>query len=423
MRRKLSLPLRLAILVAGTILPLIGFSAAIVYQHYIQDRQDAFGRVLQVTRSIQQVVDREMQGIVSGLIVLAGSDSLARGDFDAFRGRVQGFLSQFPGHASIIVGDREGRQVFNSSRDPGVLLPPRTNREDRGVVFKTRKAALSELFVGSVSRRPIVTVTVPVFHGGEVVYDLSFDPPLEIFQRIIEQQKPSDDWTISIFDRKGINFARVPNPETTIGMKASPSLFAVMFSAREGQARTEGVPLLTAFVRSGLTGWIPAAGIAEKALTAPAVRTFVLTGAIGVGMLAIGLAFAIRMATAIARAEALHELLINEVNHRVKNTLATVQSLSSQTFRSSADAIARGKFDERLSSLGRTYDVLSAKKWEGRRYKRSHRRHPGAVRKHGSRPDSRQRPARSDVRAFGGDALNGSPRARDQCLEVWGAFC
>jgi hypothetical protein len=50
---------------------------------------------------------------------------------------------------------------------------------------------------------------------------------------------------------------RVPNPETTIGMKASPSLFAVMFSAPEGQARTvslEGVPLLTAFVRSGLTG-------------------------------------------------------------------------------------------------------------------------------------------------------------------------
>ncbi|HEY6380321.1 MAG TPA: sensor histidine kinase [Pseudolabrys sp.] len=368
MRRKLSLPLRLAILVAGTILPLIGFSAAIVYQHYRQDQQDAFGRVLQVTRSIQQVLDREMQGIVSGLTVLAGSDSLARGDFDAFRGRVQAFLAQFPGRASVIVGDREGRQVFNSSTEPGVLLPPRTSREDRDAVFKTRKPAFSELFVGSVSKRPIVTVTVPVLRGGDVIYDLSFDPPLEIFQRIIEQQKPSDDWTISIFDGKGVNFARVPNPETTIGMKASPSLSAVMFSAREGQARTvslEGVPLLTAFVRSGLTGWIPAAGIAEKTLTAPAVRTFILTGAIGLGMLAIGLAFAIRMATTIARAEALHELLINEVNHRVKNTLATVQSLSSQTFRSSADAIARGKFDGRLGSLGRTYDVLSAKKWEG----------------------------------------------------------
>ena len=74
MRRSLSLRLRLAILVAGTILPLIGFAAAIVYQHYRQDQRDAFARVLQNTRSIQLVLDREMQGIVSGLAVLAGAD-------------------------------------------------------------------------------------------------------------------------------------------------------------------------------------------------------------------------------------------------------------------------------------------------------------------------------------------------------------
>ncbi|MGB8015858.1 MAG: hypothetical protein WCF80_08225 [Pseudolabrys sp.] len=87
MRRSLSLRLRLAILVAGTILPLIGFAAAIVYQHYRQDQRDAFARVLQNTRSIQLILDREMQGIVSGLTVLAGSDSLMRGDFGSFRSR------------------------------------------------------------------------------------------------------------------------------------------------------------------------------------------------------------------------------------------------------------------------------------------------------------------------------------------------
>ena len=368
MRRSLSLPLRLAILVAGTSLPLIGFSAALVYQHYKQDQREAFARVLQNTRSIQLVLDREMQGIVSGLTVLAGSDSLTRGDFEVFRGRVRAFLAQFPGHPSVIVGDRDGRQLFNSSKAAGELLPPRSPRKDRDLVFQTRKAVFSELFIGSVSKHPIVTVTVPVFRGEEIIYDLSFDPPIEIFQRIIEQQKPSGDWTISIFDQKGINFARVPNPETTIGMPASPTLAAVMFNAKEGQARTvslEGVPLLTAFVHSDLTGWIPAAGIAEKTLVAPAVQTFLLTGVIGLAMLGIGLAFAIRMATTIARAEALHELLIDEINHRVKNTLATVQSLSSQTFRSSADGAARGKFDARLISLGRAYDILSAKKWEG----------------------------------------------------------
>ena len=71
------------------------------------------------------------------------------------------------------------------------------------------------------------------------------------------------------------------------------------------------------------------------------------------------------MATTIARAETLHELLIDEINHRVKNTLATVQSLASQTFRSGTDAASRNKFDARLSSLGRAHDALSAKKWEG----------------------------------------------------------
>ena len=367
MRRDLSLRLRLAILVAGTSLPLIAFSAAIIYQHYVEDRREAFARVLQNTRSVELVLDREMQGIVSGLTVLAGADSLARGDFGSFRSRVQAYLSQFPDHPSIVVGQRDGSQVFNSARAPGEPLPSRATREDRDLVFKTRKPAFSQLFTGSVSKELIVTVTVPVFIGGEVVYDLSFNPPLAIFQRLIEQQKPSGDWTISIFDQKGVNFARIPNPETTVGMKASPTLLAVMFSGREGQAQTlslEGVPLLTAFVRSELTGWIAAAGIAESTLTAPVMRTVILTAFIGLTMLGIGLAFAIRMAAAIARAEALHELLIDEVNHRVKNTLATVQSLSAQTFRGSADNAARSKFDARLSSLGRAHDVLSATKWE-----------------------------------------------------------
>src|SRR6476620_6214070 len=345
MRRSLSLRLRLAILVAGTILPLIGFAAAIVYQHYRQDQRDAFARVLQNTRSIQLVLDREMQGIVSGLTVLAGSDSLSRGDFEGFRSRAKAFLAQFPDAPSIVIGDREGRQVF-----------------------QTGKPVFSELFTGSVSNRPIVTVTVPVLRDGVVVYDLSFDPPLEIFQRIIEQQKPGEDWTLSIFDQQGANFARVPNPQGTVGREASPSLFAVMFSAKEGQARTtslEGVPLLTAFVPSDLNGWISAAGIAEKTLVAPAVRSFLLTAAIGTAILAVVLAFAIRMSTTIARGEALHNLLIDEINHRVKNTLATVQSLATQTFRDGTDPASRAKFGARLVSLGRAHDVLSAKKWEG----------------------------------------------------------
>ena len=93
-----------------------------------------------------------------------------------------------------------------------------------------------------------MTVEVPVIRDGEVLYDISFSPPIEIFQAMIEQQRPGQDWTISIFDGEGINFARVPNPQETIGKRASPSLYAEMFRTPEATLQTvslEGVPLIT----------------------------------------------------------------------------------------------------------------------------------------------------------------------------------
>ena len=48
-----------------------------------------------------------------------------------------------------------------------------------------------------MKRSPVVTVEVPVFRDGEVVYDISFSPPIEMFQSIVEKQRPNQDWTIT----------------------------------------------------------------------------------------------------------------------------------------------------------------------------------------------------------------------------------
>jgi len=60
------------------------------------------------------------------------------------------------------------------------------------------------------------------------------------------------------------------------------------------------------------------------------------------------------------------QLLIHELNHRVKNTLATVQSIAVQTFRG-ADGLERavGGFEARLLALSRAHDVLTRENWEG----------------------------------------------------------
>jgi PAS domain S-box-containing protein len=66
------------------------------------------------------------------------------------------------------------------------------------------------------------------------------------------------------------------------------------------------------------------------------------------------------------RAEQHQKLLVRELNHRVKNTLATVQSIANQTLRSTAgDSAARAAFEARIVALAKAHSVLSRESWDG----------------------------------------------------------
>lgn len=59
-------------------------------------------------------------------------------------------------------------------------------------------------------------------------------------------------------------------------------------------------------------------------------------------------------------------LMIDELNHRVKNTLATIQSIAMQTARSHADPKTFAEsFQARLMSLSHTHDLLTLSHWQG----------------------------------------------------------
>lgn len=60
------------------------------------------------------------------------------------------------------------------------------------------------------------------------------------------------------------------------------------------------------------------------------------------------------------------ELLLAELNHRVKNNLAAVQAIASQTMRGASDnpAAFRVAFDSRIQSMARGHDLLTRNAWE-----------------------------------------------------------
>jgi PAS domain S-box-containing protein len=63
--------------------------------------------------------------------------------------------------------------------------------------------------------------------------------------------------------------------------------------------------------------------------------------------------------------EAQSKLLIDELNHRVKNTLSTVQSIVWQTLRTPSDPkVIRESIESRLFALSRSHDLLNREKWE-----------------------------------------------------------
>jgi len=66
------------------------------------------------------------------------------------------------------------------------------------------------------------------------------------------------------------------------------------------------------------------------------------------------------------RAERSREMLVTELNHRVKNTLATVQSIAAQSFRrvgAGQPGVARD-FVGRLQAMTRAHDLLAAEGWD-----------------------------------------------------------
>jgi two-component system CheB/CheR fusion protein len=64
------------------------------------------------------------------------------------------------------------------------------------------------------------------------------------------------------------------------------------------------------------------------------------------------------------QAEERQKLLVDELNHRVKNTLAAVQSIAAQSMKGASDAEHRKTFEQRLIALSQTHDLLSRDHWK-----------------------------------------------------------
>jgi PAS domain S-box-containing protein len=79
-----------------------------------------------------------------------------------------------------------------------------------------------------------------------------------------------------------------------------------------------------------------------------------------------GLSVFLRDITERKLAERRQQMLVNELNHRVKNTLTVIQAIARQTLREGRDiGPAREAFTDRILALAGAHDVITQERWAG----------------------------------------------------------
>jgi signal transduction histidine kinase len=293
-------------LVTATVLP-AGIAAALLIGYsYERERTIYEQRTLETARSLMQAVDRQLAGGRAALRVLAGSEQLLSGDLAAFHRQARDVIEDMPGD-QFTLADGSGQMILNTARPFGAPLPKPEASAVAQVrrVFDTRMPVVSDLIDGAVSGRKIVSVAVPVFRDGRVVYYLSMRFTPERLREVLVQQNVPPGWVVSIFDRKGTIVARTLDQDKYVGQKGSRELVRRMLQVKEGRIETdtlEGIPVVAVFSRSAVSDWSVAIGIPRAALTEYLWTPFAWIVAGTLVLLVLGIMLARKIGARIAEA-------------------------------------------------------------------------------------------------------------------------
>jgi len=369
MFRKLNLHARIGLLVATSLVPLAAtglVASFFLYRTYSQANSE---RLLTIARTMLNAAESKLDSVQAAGEVLALSANIEAGKLDAFHAEAQSYLSRHLPDSTVVLTDRSGAQQVNTARSYGESLPAtvRTEQVRRGheAVFKYGKSRVSDLYEGPVLKSPRVSVHIPVLRRDAVEYILGVTVAPRMLANVLTDADLPKEWTVAIFDRSGATVAR--QPFRGIGESASPSLLPALEERRDQVLRTtthEGTIVTTAVAYSPRTGWSVAMGAPQSATEAPFRNAVLAIFAMGAMSLLVGILASMRLARSLLITDRHRDLLINELNHRVKNTLAIVQALVTQTLRHTPAEQNAKAIEARLFALSRTHNLLTEQHWD-----------------------------------------------------------
>jgi two-component sensor histidine kinase len=407
MKRPISTRSYFLAFVAGVVLPLLAFATLVLFWTATTERQRLEQEVVMVARQAALLVDGRLEEHFAVLQGLAASSSLATGNLAQFHAEARSVANL--SNSIIVLRDFETTQLLNTQVDFGQQLPPAPaiGSDD---LPRDQGPTVSPVYRSPISGEVRAAVSLKVHVAGKDYLLAKTISTTQIRDALISMVPP--EWIIAAADRNGVMVARSEKHEEVAGRPGRAEYLAKTIgeSGSFNALTIDGQDVLAGYYRSTLSGWLFGANILRKNLEKPFWRS--VGALLALGLLASVLSAAAAMkfgrhftsetaalvtraaqlgagqeiqpvksrltefsvignalssaATSIIERNNEQDVLIKELNHRVKNTLATVQSIASQTMKNATSLDeARTSFSERLFALAKAHDILTKEKWTG----------------------------------------------------------
>jgi PAS domain S-box-containing protein len=252
----------------------IAATALILYEVDGYGRAQSERQLLATTRALSLVVDGELKRDEAILTVLAATESVARGDWDALDRRARQ-LAKGPDNW-ILLSDRSGRQLVNTRLPRGASLPSGPPPADWDELENGR-SRICNLSRGQIEAQ-ILCVDVPIIRDGKVAYVLSMVMRPAQLGNILAQQRLQPESFTTILDRNEIVVWRNRAAERFIGKPATNDMQSALSRTSEGiliSRSLEGTPTVAAYSRSSLSGWTFIIGIPQSVMREGTRRAFI----------------------------------------------------------------------------------------------------------------------------------------------------
>jgi signal transduction histidine kinase/ActR/RegA family two-component response regulator len=291
------LRMRLLLLAASGLLPLVIVLAWGVDHLYREQRNSAQRSALEVSRAMATAVESEVHSISALLHQMGTSDELERADLRAFHLSARRTAQQL-GWRQIVLADAEGHILFRSNQPFDRFEAQAIDAESMYEIVAKKKTLVSRVVLAPSDKSETFAVRVPVVRGDHVVYILTAVLSTEVIHKVLVRQNIPQGSIASVFDQTS---RRVARSRTPISSQPDHSLVKLIASGDpQGTGITttsEGEILYTGYTRLPEFGWTVAVG----ASVAEVNRAFyALLGAIALG-LAASLLLSLLLAWILAR--------------------------------------------------------------------------------------------------------------------------